>query len=126
MKNGSGLISLCFPFILLESIIDKLSGETWIASQKTTTQETRRLVEREIGETQIEVSAQIGKTILSVRDFLQLEKNDVLVLDKPANTDLVIQVGDKPKFLAKIGVMGRKKSVQVSSIIDRNVGDYDG
>jgi flagellar motor switch protein FliM len=126
MKNGSGLISLCFPFILLESIIDKLSGETWIAAQKTTTQETRRLVERELSETEIDVSAQIGKTEMTVRDFLQLEKDDVIVLDKPANTDLSLYVKDQPKFLAKLGVVGRKKSVQVTSIIERNVGDYDG
>ncbi len=126
MKNGSGLISLCFPFILLESIIDKLSGETWISAQKTTTQETRRLVEKELSETEVPLSAQIGKTEMSVRDFLQLEKNDVLVLDKPANTDLTIFVKNQPKFLAKLGVVGRKKSVQVTSIIERNVGDYDG
>ncbi len=25
MKNGSGLISLCYPFLLLESVIDKLA-----------------------------------------------------------------------------------------------------
>jgi flagellar motor switch protein FliM len=126
MKNGSGLISLCFPFILLESIIEKLSGETWIAAQKTTTQETRRLVEKELSETDVQLAAQIGSTEITVRDFLQLEKSDVLVLDKLAISDLVLNVGGKPKYLAKPGVVGRKKSVQITSIIERNVGDYDG
>lgn len=123
MKNGSGLMSLCFPFILLESIIEKLTGETWISSHKTTTQETRRLVEKELGETQAMISARIGSTGITVRDFMQLEKDDVLVLDKQANSDIVIFVGDQPKFLAKPGIVGRKKSVQVTSVIDREVGD---
>ena len=122
MRNGSGLMSLCFPFILLESIVDKLSGESWISAQKTTTQETRRLVEQEISDTNVEVSAMIGETTLSVRDFLQLEKDDVLVLDKQATSDLVIFIEGKPKFLGKPGVVGRKKSIQVTSIIDREVG----
>lgn len=123
MKNGSGLMSMCFPFILLESVIEKLSGETWISSQKTTTQETRRLVEKELSETPSVASARIGELSMTVRDFMQLKKDDVLVLDKPANSDLVLFVGNQPKFLAKPGIVGRKKSVQITSVIDREVGD---
>lgn len=126
MRNGSGLMSLCFPFILLESIMDKLSGESWISAQKTTTQETRRLVERELSTTQTMLRAQIGETTLTVRDFLQLAVGDVLVLDKLATSDLVLFVEDRPKFLGKPGVVGRNKSIQITGIIDREVGDDDG
>lgn len=126
MRNGSGLMSLCFPFILLESIMDKLSGESWISAQKTTTQETRRLVEKELCTTQTTLRAQIGETKLSVRDFLQLAVGDVLVLDKLATSDLVLFVEDRPKFLGKPGVVGRNKSIQITGIIDREVGDDDG
>jgi len=126
MRNGSGLMSLCFPFILLESIMDKLSGESWISAQKTTTQETRRLVEKELSATQTTLRAQIGETKLSVRDFLQLAVGDVLVLDKLASSDLVLFVEDRPKFLGKPGVVGRNKSIQITGIIDREVGDDDG
>jgi flagellar motor switch protein FliM len=126
MRNGSGLMSLCFPFILLESIMDKLSGESWISAQKTTTQETRRLVEKELSATQTTLRAQIGETRLSVRDFLQLAVGDVLVLDKLATSDLVLFVEDRPKFLGKPGVVGRNKSLQITGIIDREVGDDDG
>lgn len=126
MRNGSGLMSLCFPFILLESIMDKLSGESWISAQKTTTQETRRLVEKELSATQTTLRAQIGETKLTVRDFLQLSVGDVLVLDKLATSDLVLFVEDRPKFLGKPGVVGRNKSIQITGIIDREVGDDDG
>lgn len=126
MRNGSGLMSLCFPFILLESIMDKLSGESWISAQKTTTQETRRLVEKELSATQATLRAQIGETTLNVRDFLQLAVGDVLVLDKLASSDLVMFVENRPKFLGKPGVVGRNKSIQITGIIDREVGDDDG
>ena len=42
MKHGSGLISLCFPYMLLETVITKLSGESWISGQRTTTQKSCR------------------------------------------------------------------------------------
>jgi len=124
-RTGSGLMSLCFPFILLESIIDKLSGESWISAQKTTTQETRRMVERELSSTIATLRAEIGSTQLSVRDFLQLSIGDVMVLDKLAQSDLVMYIEDRPKFLGKPGVVGRSKSFQITGIIDREVGDDD-
>jgi flagellar motor switch protein FliM len=123
--KGSGFMSLCFPFMLLESIIDKLSGESWISAQKTTTQETRRMVERELASTNAMLRAEIGSTQFSVRDFLQLSVSDVIVLDKLAGSDLVMFIEDRPKFLGKPGVIGRAKSFQITGIIDREVGDDD-
>lgn len=125
LKNGSGLVSICFPYMLLESIIGKLSGESWISSQRTTTQETRNLLEREISSTAMTMQVTVGDTQLTVRDLLQLKKGDVLVLDKQANSDLVVKVGGKPKFLGKLGRVGTNKSIQITSIIDREVGEDD-
>jgi flagellar motor switch protein FliM len=118
MKNGSGLVSLCFPFLMLESIIDKLSGESWVSAQKTITQETRRQVERELASTNAIVATEIGRTGLTVRDFLQLELGDVLVLDKEVESDLIVNVEGQAKFMAKPGVSGRNKSVQITSVIE--------
>jgi flagellar motor switch protein FliM len=123
MKHGSGLISLCFPYILLETVIDKLSRESWISGQRTTTQETRRLIETELTSTQLPLSAVIGETSLSIRDLLQLQTGDVVVLEKPAQSDLVLQVGGKAKYLGRAGLVGRHKSIQVTAIIEKEVGE---
>jgi flagellar motor switch protein FliM len=123
MKHGSGLISLCFPYMLLESVIDKLSGESWISGQRTTTQETRRLIEAELASTDLPANVVVGEASLSMRDLLQLRTGDVVVLDKPAGSDLVVHVGDRAKFLGRVGLVGRNKSVQITAIIDREVGE---
>jgi flagellar motor switch protein FliM len=123
MKHGSGLISLCFPYMLLESVITKLSGESWISGQRTTTQETRRLIETELATTELGVTAVIGETSLSIRDLLQLQNGDVVVLDKLAQSDLAVKIGDKPKFLGKVGIVGRNKCIQITALIDREVGE---
>jgi len=123
MKHGAGLISLCFPYMMLETVITKLSGESWIAGQRTTTQETRRLIEAELASTDLTATAVIGETGLSVKDLLQLQAGDVLVLEKPADSDLVLRLGDKPKFLGKVGLVGRNKSFQITAIIEREVGE---
>ena len=98
MKHGSGLISLCFPYMMLESVIDKLSGESWISGQRTTTQETRRLIEAELASTELATHVMIGEATLTMRDLLQLNTGDVVVLDKAAESELVVQIGSRPKF----------------------------
>lgn len=123
MKHGSGLISLCFPYIMLETVITKLGGESWIAGQRTTTQETRRLIESELASTELTTTAIIGETSLSVRDLLQLQMGDVIVLEKPAEAELLLRIGEKAKFLGKVGLVGRNKSFQITAIIDREVGE---
>jgi len=46
-----------------------------------------------------------------------------VVLDKLAQTDLAVKIGDKPKFLGKVGIVGRNKCIQINALIDREVGE---
>jgi flagellar motor switch protein FliM len=125
MQNASGLMSLCFPYMLLESVIASLSGELWMSSQSTVTEETRSTLEHELQNIPIPLSVVVGQTKLSIRDLLQLQRGDVLVLDKPHESDLSIKIGDKTKMAGKTGLIGRKKAVQITQIIEKEVPGSD-
>jgi flagellar motor switch protein FliM len=120
MQNASGLMSLCFPFMLLESVINNLSGVTW-AAQNTNTLETRSILEHEINSIDLPASVVIGQTKLTIRDLLQLQRGDILALDKPHNSELSVQIGGRTKMAAKSGLVGRKKAFKVTRIIEREV-----
>ncbi len=119
MPNGSGLMSLCFPYIMLESIISKLSGESWIAAMAQPTEENKRLMSSEIQPLAIKVQVLLGRTTITVRDLLQLHIGDILCLDIPAKGDLVIQIEEKDKFSGRPGLVGRHKAVQIKDIYRR-------
>lgn len=121
MQNASGLMSLCFPYILLENVLDKLSGETWMSAQRTSTTETRKVIRNELQSLNIPVQALIGETQLTVRDLLQLQEGDVICLDRPEKSDLFLQVGGKTKMACRPGLVGRKKAVQVTRVIEKEV-----
>ncbi len=125
MQNASGLMSLCFPYMVLESVINKLSGESWMSSQSTSTPETRSMVEHEIGSLDLPLRVLVGQTKLSIRDYLQLHCGDILCLDKPANSDLIVRVGNKTKLAGKSGVIGRKKAVKITRITEKEVPGSD-
>jgi flagellar motor switch protein FliM len=121
MQNASGLMSICFPYLLLESVITNLSGESWMSSQSTSTTETRNVLETEIQDLQLTLSTTIGKTTITIRDLLQLQRGDVLVLDKPFDSDLNVQIDGKSKMAARSGLIGRKKAIKITRILEKEV-----
>jgi flagellar motor switch protein FliM len=121
MQNASGLMSICFPYLLLESVISNLSGESWMSSQSTATTETRNVLECEIQELPLTLSTVIGKTNITIRDLLQLQRGDVLVLDKPFESDLNVQIDGKTKMAARSGLIGRKKAIKITKILEKEV-----
>ena len=125
MANGSGLISLCFPFMVLESIIGKLSCESWMTAQRVSTRETEKVVKKEIESRSIAVSAEVGTVTISVRDLLQMKKGDVLCLDRRADSKLGIKLNGQLKMEGKPGLVGRKKAIQVTSFINKEEMTYE-
>jgi len=121
MQNASGLMSICFPYMLLESVINNLSGESWMSSQSLSTVETRSVMEEEIQNVDLNVSTVIGQTNLTIRDLLQLQRGDVLCLDKPFESDLMVQIEGKTKLSAKSGLIGRKKAIRITKVIEKEV-----
>lgn len=125
MQNASGLMTLCFPYMVLESVINKLSGESWMSAQSASTAETRTLIEEEIASLDVPVHVVIGQTRLTIRDYLQLERGDILCLDKPSNDDLIVRIGDKAKMASRSGLIGRRKAVRITRVIEKEVPGSD-
>lgn len=121
MQNASGLMSICFPYMLLEGVINNLSGENWISSQSSATSETREILENELQDIELSLSTVIGKTALTIRDLLQLQKGDVLCLDKLYDSDLLVQIDGKTKMAGRSGMVGRKKAVKITKILEKEV-----
>ncbi len=124
-RHTSGLMSMCMPYMFLEPVMGHLSAENWISSARGATADTRKIVERELSGTPVELRAIFGKTTLSMRQMLSLQEGDTLILDKSRNSDLVLAAGGKGRFLCRPGQLRGRKCVQVTSLIEREVGDVD-
>jgi flagellar motor switch protein FliM len=121
MQNASGLMSLCFPYMLLESVLNNLSGESWMSAQSNTTLETRSVLEHEVQSFEVPASVIIGQTTLTIRDLLQMQRGDLLCLDRPKESDLLVQIGNKTKMACKSGLIGRKKAAKITRILEKEV-----
>ncbi|MHB9093043.1 MAG: flagellar motor switch protein FliM [Eubacteriales bacterium] len=116
--DNEGLINLCIPFIVLEPIINKLSAHFWFAgTAKEATQESIQRIKHRIEKAVVNVSAVLGKATIEVKDMLELQSGDVVLLDSKVNDPIEIMVGTKQKFHARPGVIGSKTAVQIVSVL---------
>ena len=115
--NSSGMINLCYPVIYLEPILSRLAnrdimlGET--SAKKSRNKELNALVSR----AEVFNEAIIGKADLSVGELLDLEKGDVIRLDRAADDHAIVSIDKKDLFLAEIGLHRFRKSIKIKELI---------
>lgn len=113
-----GMINLCIPHMVVEPIVPKLSTRLWFSTiEKETTSETKESIELKIQNTKVPIKAVLGKTSITVNDFIELQKGDVLPLSTNVNGDLDVLVGELLKFYAKPGVRKNKVCLKVAEVV---------
>ncbi len=117
-NRESGLMSLCIPFPILETVLPHLSAQHIFHRQSETASQEEKdkiLTKLHFAKTPIEVF--LSGTQLSVQELLDLTVGDVIKLDRPATSDLLVNINHKPKFFARPGKIKDKLAVYVTDII---------
>ena len=113
-----GLMNVCLPFFTLEDIIDKLNTKFWYSTMQAKSSENyEEYIESLIRRVSIPVKAVLGKSSVSVNDFVNLQPGDIIRLDKGVDSELNIYVGNLRKFTALPGSSKDKYAVRVTSVI---------
>jgi flagellar motor switch protein FliM len=116
-QHVSGLVNLCYPYFTLEPVMAYLNVQTWASRERG-----RRESQQEERMTQLDrvvapVKVMLGKTKVPLSTVLNLEEGDVLRLETTLAEDAVVFVGDRPKFLARPGLQGKRRAVQLTERI---------
>jgi flagellar motor switch protein FliM len=110
----SGLMNLCYPYILLEPVLNRLSSQFWFASSKKSfTPDDINTLKDRLKEAMIPVDVELGKTEISIRDMLNLEIGDVIKLEQTLKKPLVVKVGKEEKYYGYPGISQNKLAIQL-------------
>lgn len=113
-----GLINICIPYICIEPIIDKLNTKYWYSSLAESNEEIYKdIIEKQIANSLIPIRAVLGRSHISVSDFVNIQVGDIIKLDNKINDEIDILVGDITKFKAKAGIFDKKNAVQLTAVI---------
>jgi len=113
-----GLMNVCLPYITVEEVIDKLNTKYWYANmQQYDETDYADAIEVLIRKAQIPVKAVLGSSTISVSDFSMLQVGDIIRLDRKAEEELDVYVGNIKKFAALPGASGDNYAVRVTEVI---------
>ncbi|MFP6647599.1 MAG: flagellar motor switch protein FliM [Candidatus Latescibacterota bacterium] len=116
--NASGLVSLCYPFFTLESILPRLGQQTYVRQGRQNREETIRQNRGRLTKTYMPIIAELAAGRVTFQEMQEMQVGDVLKLDTEIDEPTVIYVSEEPKFIGRPGRVGRKNAVQIISAID--------
>ncbi len=112
-----GLMNICLPFMTLEDVMDKLNTKYWFSTMQNKDETSYAdVIETAINKALIPVSAYLGKSQITVIDFVNLQVGDIIKLDKSVEDELDIYVGNIVKFKALPGSFSDNYAVKITEI----------
>ncbi|MGA6926739.1 MAG: flagellar motor switch protein FliM [Desulfosarcina sp.] len=116
----SGNIHLCLPYLMLEPIKDQLSSTYLREKDRASSfgEEIRSL----LGRTEVNLVAELGTTVYSVKEVLNFEVDDILRLNTGPQSSVLVKIERVPKYLGMPGVVKGSKAVQITEVINHDQG----
>ncbi len=112
-----GLMNICIPYTVVEPVIDKINTKYWYSTADVKSNETyREMIEETLGRAQIPVRAIMGRSAISVNDFIHLQVGDIIKVDTKLEDDLDVYVGNIKKFSALPGAHNDAYAVKIKSV----------
>lgn len=113
-----GLMNVCLPYLTLEDVMDKLNTKYWYSNIQTKSEIVYKdTITDLINHAPMPVKAVLGNSVISVDDFINLQVGDIIRLDKGAEDELSVFIGNIEKFKALPGSSGENYAVQLTEII---------
>ncbi|MDR4505517.1 MAG: flagellar motor switch protein FliM [Candidatus Scalindua sp.] len=113
-----GEIKFCVPVASMESTINRFHDSNKSNNAGRTDNAYSEMLEKLVNGLRVDVVGILDKVNITVNDLVNLKKGDVIRLGSKVSDDLKIVVEGKNKFYGKLGLLGSKKAMQITSVAD--------
>lgn len=117
--DATGIMNICYPAPLIDPIISKLTAQYWFSNvKKEKTEENLKALKKRLDKVTVPVIANLGKSVLSFEQFIELNVGDVIPLDRSISDPVDLIVGNRKKFKGVPGIEGKKMAISIEKILD--------
>ena len=112
------IITICYPHIVIESVMPRLNAKLWFTSAKAKQfeEEAKKLVELKASKTKVDVKALLGNASVTFDDVVNLQVGDIISLNTNIDDKLDIFINDYIKFKGNPGSNNKKFSLKITDI----------
>jgi flagellar motor switch protein FliM len=113
LGQSSGTMSFCIPFNVIESVLSRLTTQSWFykpkpASELQVQRLTRNLVKSTVGLTTF-----LGQTRIKLSELRGLRPGDLVQLDKRPDEGLIVQIEGRNKYAGSSGQVRGRRAVRL-------------
>ena len=123
--SNNTYMNLCIPYLSIEKILDKLVIQYWFQSGENSIDESKHKLQERLGIVDMDIYAELGKTIVNVDDFLKLMVGDIIKLKNKCSNPVKLYVEDEECYYCKPGVIGKNRGIAILDIIDKDVDNNE-
>jgi flagellar motor switch protein FliM len=117
-----GIMNFCIPYFVIEPLIDKLSSQQWFSSTgRKGTEGAQEILRSRLNEVSVPLALELGHSVVSLGDVLQLQAGDVIRMDGEAKDPLGLRVGNRIKFLCTPGVRNKNYAALVTETLGEDI-----
>ncbi len=119
-----GFMNLCWPSSLLETISSKLYAESYFRQEKQTKEnQSSGSIVSLIQNAELDASVEVGKATINLKDLLDLEIGDVIMLERHVDEPVSFYVNGKEKFKCTIGTHKGFNAAKIVGIVNEEMDE---
>lgn len=115
MSQCAGTMSICIPFNTIESVLSKLTTQSWFGYRsKGATELEKKRINRNLSNSKVDLTAYLGQAGVTVEELRNLRPGDIIQIDKPATGELVLQIEGRNKFAGVPGQYRGRRAIRIT------------
>lgn len=124
IRGRTSIMNICYPYMWISDIISSPEiQEKILFGTRELSKEERHLVESNIELIPVNLRVVLGKSFISVNDFINLERGDVVRLTTKTDTKIPVYVNNRQLFNAILGRKGKNYAVKIVSTVKGDEGN---
>lgn len=124
--KDSTFINICIPYLSIEKVIDSLVvNYNFQQNDEEAMRESKEKITNRLSVIDVNLTAILGSTNITVDDFLNLIEGDVITLNEKSSSAIDVFVEDIARFKGTPGVIGKSIGIQILDITDKDVDSYE-
>ena len=119
-------INICYPYRLLERVLGRSGMKQWVSAATTEVDpDTRQRYEGAIRTVDVEMRAELGRTMLPLSELMSLEEGDVIPLKRRITEPVTVFVDNEQKFAAAPGRSGKHRALRILNRLEKKSDSQD-
>lgn len=124
IHGNSTLLNICYPYMWISNIISTPDVHDKILfGARDVSEEERAAIESGLNNTAVDIKTLLGKGNITINDFLNLDKGDVIKLNSRIDSKFPLLIENKKLAYASIGVNRKKYACRLLHDLDEEIRD---